>query len=72
MVSWSAAVTRDGDRRVVAFSMQDRPSDDVQLRYHRVAEPLSREVYDGAPVDIWFTDDEMQHCIKRSWETRPR
>lgn len=72
VVPWSAAVTRDGDRRVVAFSMEHRPSDDVQLRYHRLAEPLSREVYDGAPVDIWLADDEMQHCIKLSWETRPR
>jgi len=74
---WSAVprdtvVTRNGDRRVVASNMEDFPDADVQLRYHRVAEPLSREVYDGAPVDIWLTDDEMRHCIKLSWETRPR
>lgn len=72
VVPGDTVVTRDGDRRVVAFSMVHRPSDDVQLRYHRVAEPLSREVYDGAPVDIWLTDDERQHRIKLSWETRPR
>jgi hypothetical protein len=69
---WSVVVTRDGDRRVVAFSMVHRPSDDVQRRYHRLAELLSREVYDGAPVDIWLTDDEMQRCIKLPWESRPR
>lgn len=30
VVPWAAAVTREGDRRVVAFSMQNRPSDDVR------------------------------------------
>lgn len=70
----SVEVTRDGDRRVVAFVMKDVAfsDDEVQVVYHQFAEPLSRKVYGGAPVDIWFLDGMLQPHTRLSWETRPR
>jgi len=70
----SAEVTRDGDRRVVAFVMKHTAfSDDkLQFWFHTRTQPLSRKVYDGAPVDVWLIDDRLQPQIKLSWETRPR
>jgi hypothetical protein len=69
----SVQVTRDGDRRVVGFVMKDVAfsDDEVQMEYHQFAEPLSRKVYGGAPVDVWFLDGNMQPHAKLSWETRP-
>lgn len=70
----SVEVTRDRDRRVVAFVMKEVAfsDDEVQVAYHQFAEPLSRKVYSGAPLDIWFLDGNMQPHTKLSWETRPR
>jgi len=70
----SVEVTRDGDRRVVAFVMKEVAfsDDEVQVAYHLFAEPLSRKVYGGAPVDVWFLDGDMRAHTELSWETRPR
>lgn len=70
----SVEVTRDGDRRVVAFVVKEVAfsNDEIQVAYHQVAEPLSRKVYGGAPVDVWFLDSTWRPHAKLSWETRPR
>ncbi|HEX3474977.1 MAG TPA: hypothetical protein VHT91_08040 [Kofleriaceae bacterium] len=71
---WSVEVTRDGDRRVVAFVLKDSAfsKDEPRERFHRLAEPLSRDVYDGAPVDVWLIDAMLRPHVKLDWETRPR
>ena len=70
----SAEVTRDGDRRVVAFMMKDTAFSDAKFQFvfHARTELLSRKVYDGAPVDVWLTDNRLRPHTKLSWETRPR
>jgi len=73
---WGVEVTRDGDRPVIAFivsTKQVKPSDDkIEPVLHHYAEPLSREVYGGAPVDIWLIDGLFRQRAKLSWESRPR
>lgn len=39
--------------------------------YHQFAEPLSRKVYGGVPVNVWFLDGELRPHTRLSWETRP-
>lgn len=70
----SVEVTRDGDRRVIAFVVKELAfsDDEVQLEYHQFAGPLSRKIYGGAPVDVWFLDSGLRPHTKLSWETRPR
>lgn len=67
-------VTRDRGRHVVAFVVQDFvfSDDKLQREFHKLAEQLSRKVYDGAQLDIWLTDDDLEPRIKLTWETRPR
>jgi len=45
----------------------------IQRNLHELAEPLSRAVYGGAPVDIWLIDaPAFRPRVKLSWESRPR
>jgi hypothetical protein len=73
---WAVEVRRDGKRPVIAFivpvghmKLSDKQA---QSNFHEVAEPLSRAVYGGAPVDIWLIDGFFRPHVKLSWESRPR
>jgi hypothetical protein len=73
---WGVEVRRDGNRPVIAFIVllgQIKSSDkQTQSDFHEFAEPLSRAVYGGAPVDIWLIDGRFRPRVKLSWESRPR
>lgn len=71
---WGVEVTRDDDRPVIAFITfaEDRSDPSIRSTFHRLAEPLSRNVYGGAPVDIWIIDGMFRPHDKLRWESRPR
>jgi hypothetical protein len=77
---WGVKVMRDGERPVIAFIL---PTDDIAFSddkirtyFQEFAEPLSRKVYAGAPVDIWLVDSPVDHSsrsrVKLTWESRAR
>jgi hypothetical protein len=77
---WSIEVTRDGTRPVIAFVLPRNDiafSDDkIRTYFQEFAEPLSRKVYAGVPVDIWLVDSAIDHSsrsrVKLIWESRAR
>jgi hypothetical protein len=71
---WGVEVTRDGNRPVIAFitTSEDRTNSSVRAVLHRLAMPLSRDVYWGVPVDIWLVDGAFRLREKLSWESQPR
>jgi hypothetical protein len=72
---WGVEVTRDGHRPVVAFIFpraKDISDHNIQTFLHQLAEPLSRKLYGGAPVDVWLVNGMFRPRAKLSWESRPR
>jgi len=66
-------LTRDHDRRIVAFVVQDVAFTDeaIQREFREIAQRLSSKAFAQAPVDVWLTDDELEPHAKLTWEHRP-
>jgi hypothetical protein len=70
---FSVELTRDRGRSVVELAVEDFvfSDSDVQIKFHELAEPLSKRAFGGSQVDIWLTDGEFKPHVKLTWESRP-
>jgi diaminopimelate epimerase len=71
----TAVVKRVSLRQIVELFFDDSAFDDpagLAAGYHDLIESLSKDAFDGRPIDLWLTDSTGTTRVKLSWEARPR
>ena len=70
----TAVVKRVSMRQIVELFFDDSAFDDtagLSAGYHDLAGSLSKDAFDGRPIDLWLTDSAGKTRVKLRWEARP-